>query len=230
MPDRSWPVRGYLDALLVAVVLALFARTWVVQAFAVPSESMLPTLMVGDHILVNKFVFQQTAATLLPAREVRRGDLVLFRHPHEAAEVVIKRCPTIAGDRLRLVDKRLLVDDVPVAEPQVVHIDPHVYPRSQFLSSELRNRDNFGPLQVPDGHIFCLGDNRDVSRDSRVWGPVPTRAAIGRAVLVAWSFEDHQPSAARGSPLERSRLGRGLALASSLARRLRLERTLRPIR
>lgn len=200
--------REYLEVLLVALVVALYARTFLLQAFRVPSDSMVPNLVAGDHVLVNKFVFR-AGARGFPGRPVRRNDLVVFRPPGAPQEVLVKRCVALAGDRVELADKLLRVDGRVVEEPWVVHRDPHVYPSSGFAPPELRTRDNFGPFRVPAGHLFCLGDNRDESRDSRSFGPVPEGNVVGRPLLVYWSSAPAEPAPATGGALARTRLAAG---------------------
>jgi signal peptidase I len=197
--------REYLEVLLVALVVALYARTFLLQAFRVPSDSMAPNLIAGDHVVVNKFVFT-AGARWLPTRGVRRNDLVVFRLPGERREILVKRCVAVGGDRVELLDKRLLVDGQAVDEPWVDHRDPHVYPRSRFAPPELRTRDNYGPFLVPAGHLFCLGDNRDESRDSRSFGAIPESNVLGRPLLVYWSSFPAAPAPADGGGLSRSRL------------------------
>lgn len=187
----------YLEALLVAVVFATFARTYVVQAFKIPTGSMEQNLLVGDHILVNKMAFSPAPTTFervaFPRRAVRRGDVVVFRFPLEPRRDFIKRCVGLPGDELEIRDKRLYVNDEPVDESGYVsHSDPRTYPSSVFLSADYRYRDNFGPFTVPAGEVFVMGDNRDDSHDSRFWGTVPLSFIKGRAVLVYWSFESSE--------------------------------------
>jgi signal peptidase I len=203
---RRHPAREYLEVLLVALVVALYARTFLLQAFRVPSDSMAPNLRAGDHLLVNKFLFGG-GAPWLPTREVRRHDLVVFRLPEAPEEVLVKRCVALGGERVELRDKVLFVEDQPVAEPWVVHRDQHVYPSSAFTPPELRSRDNYGPVRVPTGHLFCLGDNRDESRDSRSFGTVPEERVLGQPLLVYWSSTPGEAIPAGGGALARSRLG-----------------------
>ncbi len=192
--------REYLEALLIAVIFATFARTYVVQAFKIPTGSMEQNLLIGDHILVNKFVYGDRLGRmeelLLPAREVRRGDVVVFKFPEDPSRDFIKRCVGLAGDEIRIVDKMLHVNGEPVGEAgYTFHADERTYPNSVFLAKDYRERDNFGPVVVPPGHLFFLGDNRDNSNDSRFWGPVPESYVKGRAFLVYWSFAaERQPS------------------------------------
>jgi signal peptidase I len=216
--------REYLEVLLVALVVALYARTFLLQAFRVPSDSMAPNLVAGDHVLVNKFVFADRSPWL-PTRTVRRNDLVVFRLPGEPQHLLVKRCVGLSGDVVELRDKRFYVNEVAVDEPWVVHRDPRVYPRSRFAPGELRTRDNYGPIRVPPGHLFCLGDNRDESRDSRSFGSIPERDVLGQPFLVYWSSEPPEPAPADRGPLARSRLGTAVRTALAFFRP-RVERLL----
>jgi signal peptidase I len=186
--------REYAEALLIAVIFATFARTFVIQAFKIPSGSMEHTLLVGDHILVNKFIYGPTIwsieKVLLPLRDVHRGDIVVFRYPPDPTRDFIKRAIGLPGDRVRIVDKQLMVNGERVNDAAyAAHSDPVTYPRTSFFNSN-RQRDNFGPYTVPPGGYFCLGDNRDNSRDSRYWGTVSDSELKGRALVVYWSFGD----------------------------------------
>ena len=197
-PRKSWP-REILEAVLVALVFAVFARTWVIQAFKIPTGSMEQNLLVGDHILVNKFIYGPVESplerVLLPIRRIARGDVVVFKFPEDPQRDFIKRCVGLPGDEVELVDKVLHVNGQPLEEPYIFHTDNDVYPRSPFLGDHFRARDNFGPYVVPPASYFCLGDNRDNSHDSRYWGPVPREFVKGRALLVYWSLET-EPAAA----------------------------------
>ena len=152
---------------------------------------MAPGLLAGDQVLVNKMVFAPTRSkleqALLPMRPVERGDVVLFSMPNEPERTLVKRCLGVPGDRVALVDKQLQVNGAAVAESYVKHVDQNVYPASRFLHPTLRQRDNMAQLEVPPDHLFCLGDNRDVSHDSRYLGPVPESHVQGRPLLVYWS-------------------------------------------
>jgi signal peptidase I len=214
---RTQPLRDYAEALVVAVVFATFARTWVVQAFKIPSGSMEQNLLIGDHILVNKFVYGPIRfaweRALLPGRAVHRGDVVVFQFPADPDRDFIKRCVGLPGDTVELQDKALLVNGRPVAdESYVFHTDARTFPRLPLLSESLWRRDNFGPYVVPAGQYFFLGDNRDNSNDSRFWGPVGEAAIKGRALFVYWSSDLPQPPedaslAARLGALLRSAVG-----------------------
>ena len=225
--------RDYLEALLIAVLLATFARSYVFQAFRIPSTSMEDNLLVGDHIVVNKFVYGPTLSaferTLFPNRDLRRGDVVVFRFPDDPTRDFIKRCIALPGDRVELRDKTVIVNGEAQDESGwVFHRDERTYPRSIFLSEEYRYRDNFGPLTVPEDEFFFLGDNRDDSSDSRFWGTVPGRFIKGRAVLVYWSFEGESPSAVW--PGLAKRLAQLAEVVVHFPSRTRWQRSLRPIR
>jgi signal peptidase I len=225
--------REYLEALLIAVVFATFARTFVFQAFKIPSGSMEENLLIGDHILVNKFIYGPRASALekalLPFREVRRGDVVVFRWPVDPSRDFIKRAVGLPGDVVKFVDKRLYVNGKPVAdESYTYHSDPVTYPRAPAQGPG-HSRDNFGPVRVPLDSYFCVGDNRDNSHDSRFWGVVPANHLKGRAFVVYWSFEE-DPSDAMDWPGWRGRLRQIGRVALHFFSHTRWERTFRIVR
>ena len=192
MDDRTPLLTSFLASLLVAIVLALFVRTWVVQVFRIPSSSMEPGLQVGDHVLVNRFIYGPTIwpqeRALLPMRGLRKGDVAVFKFPPEPERDFVKRCIGNAGDRVEIVDKQLLLNGDQVEEGSYrVLGDPRTYSRSLMLDDGYRKRDNFGPVIVPEGQAFFLGDNRDFSHDSRFWGLVPQTYLRGRPLVVLWS-------------------------------------------
>lgn len=189
--------REYLEALIIAVIFATFARAFVLQAFKIPTASMEENLIVGDHVLVNKFIYGSTSGAveraLLPVRPIARGDVVVFKYPADPGRDFIKRCVGLPGDTVELVDKTLRINGRVLEESGYVHHeDPNTYPRTPLLAESYRKRDNFGPYRVPDEHYFCLGDNRDNSHDSRFWGPVPAAYVKGRAFLIYWSFRSER--------------------------------------
>jgi len=182
-------LRGYPGAVLLAFLLALGLRTFVVQAFKIPSESMYPTILVGDHVLVNKCLYgfrvPFTGARLLALREVRRGDVVVFPYPPDPSVDFIKRVVAVGGDVVEVRGKRLLIGGRPAD-------DPHAFLAEQGLGS-LAGRDEFGPFTVPPGTVFVMGDNRDNSRDSRFWGPVTVSSIKGKAMFIYWSSDLSRP-------------------------------------
>lgn len=190
---RKSVAREYYEAILVAFILALFVRTFVFENFKIPSGSMEDNLLIGDHLVVNKFIFAGNHGTflhrLLPYRSPRRGDVVVFKFPEDPRRDFIKRCVAVAGDTVEIRGKELYINGELQIEPMVVHKDPRTFDDSPLIPASNRIRDNFGPMTVPEGTIFCLGDNRDNSLDSRFWGPVPLTYVKGRAVLIYWSYE-----------------------------------------
>ncbi len=190
--------REYFESIVVAVVLALFVRTFVVQAFKIPTGSMEPNLLVGDHLLVNKFIFAPTAnpveRALLPMREIRRGDVVVFKFPEDPERDFIKRVIGLPGDTVELRNRELLINGQKVEEPHAHYVFP-VGEGHESPNFDVRER--YGPVTVPDRHYFMMGDNRDNSQDSRYWGFLPAHYVKGRALMIYWSFEpptDEQPS------------------------------------
>ena len=189
MSFKKSTAREYFESVVIAVILALFIRTWVVQAFKIPTGSMEQNLLIGDHLLVNKFVFGPTKSEaerfLLPMDSVERGDIVVFKYPDDPERDFIKRVIGLPGEMLEISDKRIFINGKRLYEP---------YLRNQISSvrRDLRaveGRDNYGPVTVPAGHYFVMGDNRDNSQDSRFWGPLPRSYLRGRAMMVYWSYE-----------------------------------------
>ena len=193
-PSASRTVwREYLDAFLVAALFLSFTHTFLLKTFYIPSGSMEDTLLVGDHLVVNRFVFgvgSKFLGGLIPQRMPERGDVLVFRSPEDPEIDLIKRCVGLPGDRLQMIEKDLFVNGQASSEKSfAVHRDPLVGLLPLGRDSALGFRDNFGPFIVPDGEYFFLGDNRDHSKDSRYWGTVPLALIKGRAVVVYWSYD-----------------------------------------
>ena len=191
-PSRS-TFREYLEALLIAGLFLGFTNYFVVKTFFIPSGSMENTLLVGDHLFVNRFIYGPSPTAverrLLPRREPRRGDIVIFRSPEQPTLDLVKRLVGLPGDTIRIVDKQLYVNQQRVDDADyVIHQESMVFRGQPEVPDRYRARDNFGPFVVPAGHYFCMGDNRDRSNDSRFWGPVPAKYVKGRAFLIYWSF------------------------------------------
>ncbi|MBW2091453.1 MAG: signal peptidase I [Deltaproteobacteria bacterium] len=180
-------VREYLEVIIAAVLLALFIRTFTVQAFKIPSGSMEPTLLVGDHIMVNKFIYGIRLPiinkTLIPVKTPQRGDLIVFIFPLDPSKDFIKRVVAVAGDTVEVRNKKLYINGKQVKDEHAYYQDP--------LSggTMVSPRDNFGPVTVPENSVFVMGDNRDHSYDSRFWGPVSLRAVRGKAFIIYWSWD-----------------------------------------
>ena len=193
---RHSAAREWYESLLVAGIFVFFVRTFVVQTYQVPTGSMEKTILVGDHLLVNKFAFAPHAGALeglLPYRNVRRGDIIVFKKPGDdvnPGNVLVKRAVAGPGDTVKVRDKALLVNDRPADGPGVQHIDEQIFRASDIHVPEMAlQRDQFGPFRVPAGHYFGMGDNRDNSLDSRFWGPIPRDNIFGRPFLLYWSYE-----------------------------------------
>jgi signal peptidase I len=185
--------REYFESLVIAVILALFIRTFVVQAFKIPTGSMENNLLIGDHLLVNKFVFGPTLTSLervvLPTRDVRRGDVVVFKFPEEPDRDFIKRVIGLPGETLEVRQKRVYVNGKPIDEPYVHFLEPAATASERHEVTSFDLRERFGPVTVPAGKYFVMGDNRDNSQDSRYWGFLPREYVKGRALIVYWSYE-----------------------------------------
>jgi len=179
-------LRENVEAVIVAVILAMFIRTFVVQAFKIPSGSMKNTLLVGDHILVNKFIYGVklpfVGATIIPVKDPVHGDIVVFKYPNNPDLDFIKRVVGVAGDVVECRDKTIYVNKRPVNADYIIHTD------SQVIPAGFNPRDNFGPITVPKKSIFVMGDNRDNSHDSRFWGFVELQAVKGKAFMIYWSW------------------------------------------
>jgi len=186
-PKRKSTIREYIEAILIALLLALFIRTFVVQAFKIPSGSMKNTLLIGDHILVNKFIYgiknPLNGNTWIPIKEPERRDIVVFKYPMNPEQDYIKRVIGVEGDTIEIKDKKVYVNGEPQEEDYTIFLDKRVLPGS------LQPRDNMGPITVPENSLFVMGDNRDNSYDSRFWKFVDLKAVKGKAFVLYWSWD-----------------------------------------
>ena len=185
--------REYLESIVVAVILALFIRTFAVQAFKIPTGSMEPNLLIGDHLLVNKLVYSPSFGPLedqlLGKRPIRRGHVVVFKFPEDPTRDFIKRVIGLPGETIEMRNKTVYVDGKPIEEPYAHFIEQPLRPDDPEYGLRGESiRDNWGPQVVPEGQLLVLGDNRDNSRDSRFWGFLPVDQVKGRALLVYWSY------------------------------------------
>ena len=198
------PRRGMVAEWTVTIILLLFGTTTLVQAFVIPTGSMKDSLLIGDHLLVDKLAYAPAGSVgqyVLPYQDVQRGDIIVFRYPRDLSQTYVKRAVGIPGDRVRMVNKQLFINGEPVEEPYVIHTtsyvdayrdnfpatpDVRVYPRGQKM---LENHAVGGEVVVPPGQYFAMGDNRDSSDDSRFWGLVPRENIIGKPLIIYWSYD-----------------------------------------
>jgi signal peptidase I len=218
-------VREYFESIVIAVILALFVRTWAVQAFKIPTGSMENNLLIGDHLLVNKFVFGPTMSGVekkgLPTRDIRRGDVVVFKYPDEPERDFIKRVIGLPGDTLELRDKKVYINGRPLAEPYVHFLESG---SSSQEVTQYDRRERYGPVLVPDGQYFVMGDNRDNSQDSRYWGFLPRGYIKGRALMIYWSYDTGADTVSQGNSLSRA-----ISVVTHFFTRTRWERIFRQI-
>ena len=186
-PPKS-NLRENIEAIILAIILALFIRTFIVQAFKIPSGSMKNTLQIGDHILVNKFIYGVklpfTSTTIIPYKNPQRGDIVVFKFRLEPKKDFIKRTIGVPGDVIEIRNKKVYVNKKHLEQDYAIYTDFHIIPKA------MQPRDNFGPVTVPEDSIFVMGDNRDHSYDSRFWGFVDLKDVKGKAFIIYWSWDN----------------------------------------
>lgn len=179
-------IKEYVESIIIAILIALFIRTFIVCAYKIPSGSMKPTLLIGDHILVNKFVYgvkiPLLRRTVVPYREPQRGEIVVFIFPEDRSKDFIKRVIGISGDKVEIRNKKIFINDKEYEDGHGIFSDSLIIPKS------MQPRDNFGPVTVPEKSIFVMGDNRDESLDSRFWGFVNLKDVEGKAFIIYWSW------------------------------------------
>lgn len=195
---RKSVVREYFEALLIAGIFLGFTNTFLVKTFYIPSRSMEGTLLVGDHLFVNRVLYGQVESEwvrkIIPMRDVQRGDVVIFRSPESPTTDLVKRCVGVPGDEIEVVAKQLYVNGEAMEDSAyAIHSDPRIFPDLRIVRRQNRLRDNFGPFTVPEDHYFFMGDNRDESYDSRFWGAVPRHYLKGRALVIYWSYGGETP-------------------------------------
>jgi signal peptidase I len=203
-PLRQEAPRGFLAEWTVTIILLLFGTTTLVQAYVIPTGSMENTLLVGDHLLVDKLSYAPSGIAsrhLLPYDGLKRGDIIVFRYPVHIAETFVKRVIGVPGDHLRLVEKQLYLNGKPANEPYVYHSTDYIDSYRDNFPSEpnvhvveaaidmLQNHVHNGEIVVPEGFYFAMGDNRDSSLDSRYWGFVPRDNITGKPLIVYWSYD-----------------------------------------
>jgi signal peptidase I len=190
---RKSTLREYFESIVIAVILALFIRTFVVQAFKIPTGSMEENLLIGDHLLVNKFVFGPTASSLeraiLPIGTIERGEVIVFKFPVEPERDFIKRVIGLPGETVEVKEKKVYINGKPLDEPYVHFIEPPSTNSEFHEVTSFDVRERYGPVTVPPNQFFVMGDNRDNSQDSRYWGFLPRENVKGKALLIYWSYE-----------------------------------------
>jgi signal peptidase I len=232
-----WPES--LQSLLGTVVIAIFVVTFVVQAFQIPSESMENTLLIGDYLLVDKLHFGKDGFwdRVLPYRNVKRGDIIVFHYPIHPSEHFVKRVVGIPGDHIRLINRQVYVNGAPLPEQYVHYFRPHDTFRDEFPRidlpavpglngawwQEMNKLVEDGQLIVPEGNYFVMGDNRDDSLDSRYWGFVPRENIVGRPLVIYWSMRAQETR----DKVAGDKLARFIYAMSHLMQITRWDRTLR---
>jgi signal peptidase I len=186
--------REYLESLVVAFILATFIRTFIVQAFKIPTGSMETNLLIGDHLLVNKVVYSPSLFPLedriLAKKPIQRRHVIVFKYPEDPTRDFIKRVIGLPGEKVEIREKVVYINDKPIDEPYVHFLEPPLHPGDPEFGLRIEGRgDNWGPEVVPPGQLFVLGDNRDNSKDSRYWNYLPMDQVKGRALMVYWSYE-----------------------------------------
>jgi signal peptidase I len=203
-PPQEPQQRGFIAEWAITIILLLFGTTTLIQAFVIPTGSMEDTLLIGDHLLVDKLAYAPSGVVsrfLLPYSDVERGDIIVFRYPVDIQQTFVKRVIGVPGDHIRLVNKQLLLNGKPVSEPYVYHKTDYFdsyrdnFPDFPNLAlpegahSMLAEHVGDGEVIVPPGNYFAMGDNRDASLDSRYWGFVPRANIIGKPLLIYWSYD-----------------------------------------
>jgi signal peptidase I len=191
--NKSLPVktkskpREFIEAILTALLIAAFIISFVVQAFKIPSGSMIPSLLIGDHLFVNKFIYGVKIPffrkTIIPISDPKRGDVIVFIYPKDPSKDFIKRVIGVGGDKIEIKNKKIFLNDRAYTDTFGIYSDASILP------SQVEPRDNFGPVTVPQNSLFVMGDNRDHSLDSRFWGFVDLKDVQGKAFILYWSWD-----------------------------------------
>ena len=193
-PSGKGKLREWVESLAFTIVFVLLFTQFVAQATQVPTESMKPAIMVGDHFFLDKLGFPsnypEVVRPYLPARSIEHGDIIAFRAPDGGNIPFVKRVIGVPGDVIEIRDKIVWANGVALEEPYKIYVDEELYTRDPWIPEQIRIRDNYGPVDVPEGSYFAMGDNRDNSNDSRYWGFVPHEDVIGKPLFVYWSYQN----------------------------------------
>jgi signal peptidase I len=203
--------KEWIEPFLIAAIVALFIRQFVVEAFKIPSGSMIPTLTIGDHLLVNKFIYGPripfTDTRIFTWKEPKRGEIIVFKYPENESKNFIKRVVGLPGDKIQIIKGKLYINDLvvpitPTTPPEDKSVEgAQVFGKPMFYEEQLgtvehpiqylmdQSQKNDGPWLVPKDSVFVMGDNRDNSQDSRVWGFVKFNKILGRALIIYWSWD-----------------------------------------
>jgi len=177
-------IKEWVETIFSSLFIALFIMHFFIQAFKIPSRSMVPTFLVKDHLFAVKLPFgirnPVRQGFIKMFRKPRRGEIVIFRYPLETQKDFVKRAIGLPGEKIEIKDKKVYINDIPLEEPYIQFTDEAIY------SHSMSNRDNFGPVIVPPGYYFMLGDNRDESLDSRFWGPLEEKFLVGKPGIIYW--------------------------------------------
>jgi len=197
-------LREIFELIAETAVFVFFAMTFVVQAFQIPTGSMEPTLLIGDFLLVNKFIYANPVLLLekkvLPRKNIERYDIVVFKYPKDLTKDFVKRVIALEGEKIEIKDKQVYINDQPIPEQYKVHNDSQIYTKNDFFRYDDLIRDNFGPVTVPTGQCFVMGDNRDNSADSRYWGFLPLDYIKGKPWVIYFSYKAETDAYLKTSP------------------------------
>lgn len=206
-PQKHSTFREYFELIAETAIFVFFVMTFVVQAFQIPTGSMEKTLLVGDFLLVNKFAYAQPVIPILdeiiPGRRIKRGDILVFKYPGDLTKDYVKRVIAVEGEKLEIKDKSIYINDSPISEDYKVHTDNRIIPRNETYSSGDLQRDNFGPIIIPEDRCFVMGDNRDNSQDSRYWGLLSLENLKGRPWMIYFSYDAEQDAYLKTSMKDR---------------------------
>ena len=200
-------LREYFVTTVICTILALFVTTYVLHPMTVPTPSMVPTILVGDRLIIDKFTVRNALHPLLPltpARQIRRGDIIVFKFPQNPEVLYVKRVIGLPGDRFEIREKKVYINGEPLEENYKYHSDPSTYSPAtgfHFFAGDFR-RDAMAPFVVPPHQYFMMGDNRDDSADSRYWGTLKEELIVGRPLFIFWSYEDEGDAYLKTSPGE----------------------------
>jgi len=199
--------REYFELIAETAIFVFFVMTFVVQAFQIPTGSMESTLLVGDFLLVNKFLYSEPVFSfekkIVPQKEIERYDIVVFKYPKELSKDFVKRVIALEGEKVEIKNKKVYINGQSIPESYKVHRDNHVYSKNNYFQYNDSIRDNFGPVVVPLGHCFVMGDNRDNSMDSRYWGFLPLSYIKGKPWVIYFSYKAEREAYLKTSFRER---------------------------